>query len=113
MNSCVAGFNQRVLWSDVQQPPPLLEWVCLNSDVDVKMELSIAGYGLIHYHLGCLLGGYSKSIGICNVMVVELWSVLKGLKFCQAKRWRNVMVQVDAEVACQVIQDSKCGCISS
>lgn len=71
------------------------------------------GYGgLISYHLGCRLGGYSKSIGICNAMVAEIWSVLKGLKLCQAKGWRSAMVQVDVEVACRVIQDSKCGRIS-
>lgn len=97
--------DRGVEWIGVRWISPEEGWVCLNTDGAIKSSPKLAGCGgIIWDHSGSWLGGFSKFIGFCNPLVAELWGCLLGLCLCYNKGWHRLLVQLDARVACLVIQ---------
>lgn len=63
--------------------------------------------GILRNSDGIWLGGFSKKVGKCKVLTVELWGIYEGLKLAQVKGYNHVEVQVDIQEAVNIINGSK------
>ncbi|GMI86404.1 hypothetical protein like AT5G61090 [Hibiscus trionum] len=51
--------------------------------------------GVIRDHNGDWLFGFARIIGVCNVLMSELWAVSDALVHCFRLGWRKVVVETD------------------
>lgn len=75
----------------------------INVDEVVKNNGRIGCGGLLRDYLGCWLGGFSKNIGACNVLIAEMCGVLEGLKFALGKGYKKVELQKDNTIFSKAI----------
>lgn len=77
--------------------PPKDNWVRLNIDRVLQVE-DQAGYeGVIRDKYETCLGGLSKCIGQCNIILAKLWGVYKGLIQSFDKGYKNVKLKIDSK----------------
>lgn len=63
----------------IKWKPPKQGWVKLNTnDACLKDDRAGCG-GLIRNNEGGFLGGFVKNLGVCSVIMAELWGVCEGL----------------------------------
>lgn len=49
------------------------------------------------------------SLGVCSVLQVELWGILRGIRMAWESRFRNIIIESDSQVAIALVED---GCPS-
>ncbi|KAH1055232.1 hypothetical protein J1N35_033297 [Gossypium stocksii] len=58
-------------------------------------ELNSSSGGVLRDRKGNWIFGYNHYLGKCSVFVVELWSILDGLKLFQKQEYNEVIIQSD------------------
>ncbi|KAF2300611.1 hypothetical protein GH714_014489 [Hevea brasiliensis] len=91
--------------SFISWTPPGNAWVKVNSDDSVIRNSGAAG-GLKQDSHGKWITGFVRNIGHCDVFAAELWGVLMGISFAWELGFRQVIVEIDNQAACQVLQGS-------
>ncbi|KAK9005733.1 hypothetical protein V6N11_043155 [Hibiscus sabdariffa] len=81
-------------------------WACLNVDGSVTPNSRAASIGgLIRDHLGNWISGFTKSIGISNVLRSKLWAIFNGLQVAWSHGIKILQVQSDSKQAIELICD--------
>jgi ribonuclease HI len=105
MNSVVSlmeRINQEVGWSPLND-----DWVVLNTD-GAKHHDSRSGCGGILKKGGSTwIGGFSKGLGECSIVVAELWGAWVGLKFAWDQGYRHVEMRLDAQGVVHALNKKK------
>ncbi|MBA0800863.1 hypothetical protein Gohar_011275, partial [Gossypium harknessii] len=82
-------------------------WVLLNSDGIVKLDLGIgAAGGVVCDRNGDWIFGYDRHLGQCSVFNAELWGILDGLMLLQKQGYKKVVIQSDNLQVVKAIQDN-------
>ncbi|MBA0768016.1 hypothetical protein Gotri_016861, partial [Gossypium trilobum] len=82
-------------------------WVLLNSDGIVKLDLGIGAAGeVVCDSNGDWIFGYDRNLGQCSVFDAELWGILDGLMLLQKQCYKKVVIQFDNLQVVKAIQDN-------
>lgn len=108
IDKCVKDYHEAMLISHrimvrekaekfVKWMPPRMSFMKVN--VDGAHDTSgISGCGgIICYEHGTWHGGFFIGIGICSVLVAELWSILVGLRMAKDLGYRRIEVESDSK----------------
>ncbi|KAG8493011.1 hypothetical protein CXB51_012640 [Gossypium anomalum] len=90
-------------------PDSLDDWVFLNTDGSVNYEnMFAAAGGLLRDQKGAWIVGYTRYLGICEVIVSELWGILHGLQIALDRGFRKVTIRTDNLEVVNLIQEGVC-----
>ncbi|KAK8690240.1 hypothetical protein V6N13_088941 [Hibiscus sabdariffa] len=90
--------------------PPGDGWMKLNSDgVRSSLDGDASCGGVLRDHNGGWIRGFSKFIGKCSVVEVELWGIARGLDLAWDMGYRRVMVESDSADALHLLQGRSTG----
>ena len=80
----------------IRWKPPTEDWVNVSLDGSVFNNNSAAYGGLVQDRHGRFLLGYSANLGLCSIMVAELWGMLFGLKVAQYMGKTKIILEMDS-----------------
>jgi ribonuclease HI len=72
-------------------------WVKCNTDGAVIAQNHQAGCGgVFRDELGSWMGGFTRMVGNCSVIMAELWGILSALQFVQEKGYQKIVIETDS-----------------
>ncbi|MBA0632683.1 hypothetical protein Godav_001378 [Gossypium davidsonii] len=80
--------------------------VCLNTDGSVRINEGFAtDRGCVTNHNGEWIIGFSRYLGNCIVLEVELWGILDGLNLTLDRCFKRILIQTDSIEAINAIME--------
>ncbi|KAK2359284.1 SKP1 protein [Trifolium repens] len=101
------------IWSDNQHETifigwrrPREGWVKLNCDGSQNDRLGLASCGgLLRNSDGTWLKGYSRKLGICDVLHAEMWGMYLGLDLARREGIMQLYVESDSKILIDMVTD--------
>ncbi|MCH79377.1 putative non-LTR retroelement reverse transcriptase [Trifolium medium] len=100
-------FERNKMLHEVYWQPPAEGRMKLNTDGACKDGRNAGCGGILRGSDGQWLGGFAKSIGICNAFIAELWGVFEGLKYARSLGYNAIDLNVDSMIVVQAIRTGK------
>ncbi|GAU24377.1 hypothetical protein TSUD_390860 [Trifolium subterraneum] len=76
--------------------PPKVDWVVVNTYGARYSTWSCGCGGVVRDSSGEWLGGYARDLGDCNIIIIELWGILEGLRLAWRLGFRHVELRSDS-----------------
>lgn len=85
---------------------PTCSSVKLNVDTAVASNQRKAAVGYIaRDSAGIVLGAFAKKVGFCSPLFGELWAIFHCLDWAKRMKYRNIIVEIDCELACRIVNN--------
>ncbi|KAF7834787.1 putative ribonuclease H protein At1g65750 family [Senna tora] len=103
-NNRLYGVQQARSTKFIRWKPPRDDFVKCNVDGSVYEGKDAACGGLLRDAAGDFITCFSSNLGRCSITVAELHAIQEGLKMAWDHGYRNIIMEVDSQIAIDLIQ---------